>query len=487
MAMIETQPPGTDAASPAPQENQTSGSVETTRGLTGRLRRFRLSLPWNTEDDWERPAPGPEGFRRDVIGVLVALLLSAVMLEFMRGFAFGDGEFANPWLQHLVQASIFVFLVFRRRFPIAVMLLSSATFVIVGVTMPPISQTLGFQAAYFASLYSAVAWARNRRALWLGVTVVITAMFLWIVLGFTLSSSYDEILKTFNIESNEPVGLFPPLTSYVLYSFMLNAAYFGGAIMFGMNSWRSAHQREQLAEQAVQLEAQAADLARKAVIEERLRIARELHDVVAHHISVIGIQAGAARRVLDKKPDAAAGALQTIEASSRDAVAEMRSLLGVLRSSDAETDGPAQRQPEPGLEEIPQLLEDYRHNGLDVKFYQAEQEPGMLANLPAPLALSVYRTIQESLANIQRHSTAGSAVVALRSGSTPATPDVPDGLAARWVEVETVDDGRPRPGTSGTGYGLRGIRERAALHGGITEIGPRDGGGWRVRVRFTLR
>ncbi|MEB7504420.1 sensor histidine kinase [Arthrobacter koreensis] len=482
--MIETQPPGTDTAGPASQEQATTASGDTRGGLAGRIRKLRLSLPWHSEDDWERPAPGPDGYRRDVIGVAVALLLSAVMLEFMRGFAFGGEDSANAWVQHLVQASIFVILLFRRRFPIATMLLGSTAFIVVGVTFPPISQTLGFQAAYFASLYSAAAWARNRRVLWLAVTVVVTAMFLWIVLGFTLSNSYDEILKTFSLDSNEPMGLFPPVTSYVLYSFMLNAAYFGGALMFGMNSWRSAHQREQLAEQAVQLEAQAADLARKAVIEERLRIARELHDVVAHHISVIGIQAGAARRVLEKKPDAAAGALQTIEASSRDAVAEMRSLLGVLRSSDAETDGPVQRQPEPGLDEIPQLLEDYRHNGLDVKFHRAEHEPGVLENLSAPLALSVYRTIQESLANIRRHSTAGSAVVALRSGSTPAGPDSP---ALRWVEVETVDDGRPRQGTGGTGYGLRGIRERAALHGGITDIGPRDGGGWRVRVRFTLR
>lgn len=482
--MIETQPSGTDTGGPAVPGKKPAVSAESLRGLAGRIRTFRLSLPWHAEDDWERPAPGPEGYRRDIIGVGIALLLSAVMLEFMRGFAFGDGDIGNRWVQHLVQSSIFVFLVFRRRFPIVVMLLSSATFVIVGITMPPISQTIGFQAAYFTSLYSAVAWARNRRALWLSVTVVVAAMFLWIIVGFTLSSSYDEILQTFNMSSNDPVGLFAPLTSYVLYSFMLNAAYFGGAIMFGWNSWRSAHQREQLADQAVQLEAQAADLARKAVIEERLRIARELHDVVAHHISVIGIQAGAARRVLEKRPDAAAGALQTIESSSRDAVAEMRSLLGVLRSSDAETDGPAQREPEPGLEEIPQLLADYRSNGLDVKFHRAEHEPGVVENLSAPLALSVYRTIQESLANIRRHSTAGSAVVALRSGSTPAGPDSPP---LRWVEVETVDDGRPRQGTGGTGYGLRGISERAALHGGITDIGPRDGGGWRVRVRFTLR
>ncbi|MBF4994240.1 sensor histidine kinase [Arthrobacter gandavensis] len=481
--MIETQPPGADTAAPPPRKHETT-AANTLKGLAGRVRRFRLSLPWNSEDDWERPDPGPEGYRRDAIGVLIALLLSAMMLEFMRGFAFGDGDYGTAWLQHLAQAAIFLPLVFRRRFPIAVMLASSVIFVAVGVTVTVVSQTLGFQAAYFASLYSAVAWARNRRVLWLGVTVVIAAMFLWIILGLTVSSGLDELIRNFWADEGEAQGLFPPLTSYSLYTFMLNAAYFGGAIMFGWNSWRSAHQREQLAGQAVQLEAQSADLARKAVIEERLRIARELHDVVAHHISVIGIQAGAARRVLEKKPDAAAGALQTIESSSRDAVAEMRSLLGVLRSSDAETDGPARRQPEPGLEEIPQLLEDFRSNGLAVKFHRAGHEPGVLENLSAPLALSVYRTIQESLANIRRHSTAGSAVVALRSGTTPAGPDSP---AQRWVEVETVDDGRPRHGTGGTGYGLRGIRERAALHGGITDIGPRDGGGWRVRVRFTLR
>ncbi|MBD7995839.1 sensor histidine kinase [Arthrobacter sp. Sa2CUA1] len=479
--MIETQPPGTDTAGPASPEKEPTVSGETGRTLAERVHRFRLSLPWHAEDDWERPAPGPEGLRRDMIGVFIALLLSAVMLEFMRGFAFGEGDFVNAWVQHLVQTSIFVFLVFRRRFPITVMLLSSATFVIVGVTVPPISQTLGFQAAYFASLYSAVAWAQNRRGLWLGVTVVVTAMFLWIVLGFTLYSGYDEILKTFNIGSTEPEGLFPPLTSYVLYSFMLNAAYFGGAIMFGMNSWRSAHQREQLAEQALQLETQAADLARKAVIEERLRIARELHDVVAHHIAVIGVQAGAARRVMEKKPAAAAEALQTIETSSRDAVSEMRSLLGVLRSTDTENPEPeadTQRRPEPGIEDLPALIEEYRGNGLAVTFTQVEDRPGALTGLSAPLALSLYRTVQESLANVRRHSTAAAAVVALRTGETGEQ---------RWVEVETVDGGRLRLGTGGTGYGLQGVRERAALHGGSTEIGPRDGGGWRVRLRIPLR
>lgn len=468
-------------AGPAAEGHTGTDVLRARQSLAARLRSLRGNLPWHAESDWERPGPGPEGIRRDMIGVAVAFALSGLMLELMRGWAFGDGDSGNPWLQHLAQAVMFLPLILRRRFPVAVMVLSSATFLGVGLTGTAISGQLGFQAAYFASLYSAVAWARNRRVLWLGVTVVVAAMFLWIILSMTVSSSYDELIAALGVEDGEAQGLLPPLTSYALYTFMLNAAYFGGAIMFGMNSWRSAHQREQLAEQAEQLEAQSADLARKAVVEERLRIARELHDVVAHHIAVIGVQAGAARRVMEKKPAAAAGALQTIEASSRDAVAEMRSLLGVLRSTDsenAEPDADAQRRPEPGLEDLPALVEEYRSNGLAVTFNQVEDHPGALAGLSAPLALSVYRTVQESLANVRRHSTAGFAVVALRSGETGGQ---------RWVEVETVDGGHPRPGTAGTGYGLRGVRERAALHGGTTEIGPRDGGGWRVRVRVPLR
>jgi len=468
-------------AGPAAERTAGPQTPRIRRSLAARLSSLRGTLPWHAEDEWERPGPGPDGLRRDVIGVAIALLLSALMLELIRGFAFGSEETGNLWQQHLAQALMFLPIVLRRRYPVAVMVLSSATFLVVGLTIPAIFGQLGFQAAYFATLYSAVAWAKNRRVLWLGVTVVVAAMFLWIILNLALSSGYDEMTAAFGLENGEAPGLLPPMTSYALYSFMVNAAYFGGAIMFGMNSWRSAHQREQLAEQAAQLETQSADLARKAVVEERLRIARELHDVVAHHIAVIGVQAGAARRVMEKKPAAAAGALQTIEASSRDAVAEMRSLLGVLRSTDTENpepDADAQRRPEPGLEDLPALAEEYRSNGLAVTFNQVEDRPGALAGLSAPLALSVYRTVQESLANVRRHSTAGSAVVALRTGETGGQ---------RWVEVETVDGGHPRPGTAGTGYGLRGVRERAALHGGTTEIGPRDGGGWRVRVRVPLR
>ncbi|MDN3481058.1 histidine kinase [Arthrobacter sp. APC 3897] len=446
---------------------------------------IRERLRKKNDDGWERPAPTPDQMRRDVIGTAAVIVVAALALETSRGFGALGGEDRPFWLQHLVLALMVAPLALRRRFPVSVLLVSSSLFFLLSTYMPAISNQLAFQAAYFASIYSGVAWARDRRLLRLALVAVIAAMGLWLILGFTMSSAYDSFVE--NLKENAPEddetygGLLPPLASYAVYSFLINAAFFGGAILFGLTSWRSAHQRERLAEQAVQLRTQSAELAHQAVVNERLRIARELHDVVAHHIAVIGVHAGAARRVMEKKPETAAGALQTIEESSREAVQEMRSLLGVLRAGDeADPAGDsAHRRPEPGLADLDALVAEHGANGLRVTFTRIEDTPGALENVAAPLALSVYRTVQESLANVRRHSTAGSAVVALRSGST-------DGV--RWLEVETVDDGLPRTGGQpGSGFGLRGIRERAALHGGTAEIGPRAGSGWRVRVRFTQR
>ena len=443
--------------------------------------RIRERLQGKSGDEWERPAPTREELRRDLVGTAVVLLVAAVALETSRGFGAMGGEDRPLWVQHLVMALMVLPLAVRRRFPVTVLLVSSALFLGLSMYMPTLAGQITFQAVYFASIYTGVAWARDRRLLRLALAAVITAMTLWLILSFTVSNAYDSFIEPFLEEDGTHRGLMAPLASYAFYSFLINAAYFGGAILFGLTSWRSAHQREQLAAQAAKLRTQSAALAHQAVVNERLRIARELHDVVAHHISVIGVHAGAARRVMEKRPETAAGALQTIEDSSREAVEEMQSLLGVLRAGDeADTAGPgSHRRPEPGLAELDALVAEHRSNGLRVSFTRVEDVPGALDSVPAPLALSVYRTVQESLANVRRHSTAGSAVVALRTGSA---------RGVRWVEVETVDDGAARPGAgAGSGFGLRGIRERAALHGGTAEIGPRADGGWRVRVRFTQR
>jgi signal transduction histidine kinase len=433
---------------------------------------------------WERPGPRPAQVRRDVAGAGIFLLASLAMVLLTKNMGMRiEGE--ETWRAYTAVALMILPLALRRRFPLGVALVSSALFVGLSYLSPEASMQLSFQAAYFAALYAAVAWARDRRLLWIVIALVLLAMVLWLVIGYTKSSMVESMFEGYE----SPEGPLGQLTAAVLYTSVINLAYFGGAIAVGRASWRAALQRQRLAAQGEQIREQSGELARRAVVDERLRIARELHDVVAHHVAVIGIQAGAARRVLGKNPDAATDALRTIEGSSRDAVAEMRSLLGVLRSETDLAPAGTDRAPEPDLADLRELAEGRTEAGLVVELNCVEERPGDLEDVPGPLGLSIYRTVQESLANVARHSTATKALVTLRTGTDAESSAGPGpGPAPRWVEVEVIDDGRPRNGTEGSGFGLRGIRERVALHGGDAEIGPRRTvDGWRVRARFGLR
>jgi signal transduction histidine kinase len=227
---------------------------------------------------------------------------------------------------------------------------------------------------------------------------------------------------------------------------------------------RSA-QAEAAEERAAHAEGEREENARRAVFEERVRIARELHDVVAHHVSMMGVQAGAARVVIDRDRDKAKEALTAIESSSREAVAELHQLLGFLRQA-GDTDDLA---PQPGLNELPRLAASMRDSDLAV----AVSIEGERRALPPTVDVSAYRIVQEALTNTLKHSVASRADVHLRYW--------PDEL-----EVEIVDDGRPTgaaPSVAG-GLGLIGMRERAALHGGQLSTGHAPGGGFTVRVRL---
>ena len=203
----------------------------------------------------------------------------------------------------------------------------------------------------------------------------------------------------------------------------------------------------------------------QAAAEERARIARELHDVIAHNLSVIVIQAGAAQRVLDEQPDAAREALQQVEVTGRVAMTEMRRLLGVVRRGDDEP----LTVPQPGVASLATLLDDVRAAGLTVTLRTSGDD----RPLPPGVDVSVYRIVQEALTNTLRHAQATRATVDIRY--LPAS-----------VEIEIVDDGHgatdARWDTGGGGYGLAGMRERAGLFDGAFEAGPRSSGGFAVRV-----
>jgi signal transduction histidine kinase len=207
-------------------------------------------------------------------------------------------------------------------------------------------------------------------------------------------------------------------------------------------------------------------VAREAVVEERARIARELHDVIAHHVSMIVLQAGAERRVLDGANTSTREVLETVERTGRSALTEMRRLLGMLRGDANEP-----LTPQPGLTDVPVLVKQLREAGLPVEL----QVEGERRELPVGIELSAYRIVQEALTNALKHAGEASASVNIRYGSDS-------------LELEIADDGRgaSAPVSSG-GHGLVGMRERVALYGGHLDAGRRPSGGFVVRVLLPIQ
>ncbi|MGH9026075.1 MAG: sensor histidine kinase, partial [Acidimicrobiia bacterium] len=223
-------------------------------------------------------------------------------------------------------------------------------------------------------------------------------------------------------------------------------------------------------ERVLERERAREELASRRAGEERLRIARELHDVLAHNISLINVQAGSALHVMNERPEQARTALVAIKDASREALRELRSVLGVLRQVDEE----APRTPTPGLAHLDDLVARAGSAGLDV---QVEVD-GTPRELPAEIDRAAYRIAQEALTNVTRHAGEARATVRLGYGTDELT-------------LQVVDDGDgmvPPPASAvGTGSGIAGMQERAHALGGRLEAGPRPGGGFRVQAKLPLR
>jgi signal transduction histidine kinase len=224
---------------------------------------------------------------------------------------------------------------------------------------------------------------------------------------------------------------------------------------------------EALEERARAAEETRETAALQAVLEERRRIARELHDVVAHHISVMGVLATGARRTLGRDPAAADEALSTIEATGRATLREMRRLLDVLRRDD-ESD--ASLQPQPGVAGLEMLVAQVREAGLNVQL-RVVGEPRVL---DPGVDLTIFRIVQEGLTNALKHA-------------GPASAEVRVEFRADRLLLDVEDNGRGEHGTNGhTGHGLVGMRERISLYGGTLRTGPRRGGGYSVAASIPL-
>ncbi|MFD9813861.1 sensor histidine kinase [Streptomyces sp. NPDC059080] len=232
----------------------------------------------------------------------------------------------------------------------------------------------------------------------------------------------------------------------------------------------------QLQEKADRLEKEREAQARIAVAAERARIARELHDVVAHNVSVMVVQADGAAYVLDSAPDQTRQALETISGTGRQALAEMRRLLGVLRTGEQPESG--EYVPQPGVEQLTDLIDQVRGAGLPVDF----RVDGTPRPLPSGVALTAYRIVQEALTNTRKHGGPDvGATVRLTYGDAELELLIEDD--GRGAQRELYEEG----GADGLGHGLIGMRERVGMVGGSLEAGPCDGGGFRIDAVLPLR
>ncbi len=417
-------------------------------------------------EDYARPSPTVRQRQWDVAtGLLLAAgtVLSAVLA---RSVSSGDDEALTISATEAVLWSLAVALplCLRRRYPVAVLLVVSVAFI--GMQSRAVVEGTMSSIALFSALYTAGAWGRERRITTVARIIVVVAMFCWLfyAISATLWAESEGVF-----DDGPHGGPIPPEIAAVLYTTLFNLLFFAAAYYFGDASWKRARQEEQLQQRTLELARERDESARRAVLAERVRIARELHDVVAHHVSLMGVQAAAARRVLDRDPEMTRQTLGVIEDSGRSAVEEMRRLLVVLRDTD-DNDAKA-APPSPGVDALDQLLDSAANPGLVTKFTVV----GEPVPVTAAVSVSVYRIAQEALTNALKHAGASRIDARLR-------------YLDDAVELELLDNGRgvSLPGTRGSGLGQVGMRERVDLHGGTLDIGRRPEGGYRVRARIPL-
>ncbi|MFJ7076875.1 sensor histidine kinase [Streptomyces sp. NPDC098781] len=272
-----------------------------------------------------------------------------------------------------------------------------------------------------------------------------------------------------------PVGVVAAIVALTIDGILLEVPWgdigFGAFVMSG--AWYLGRRLRLRAGRAARLRQEQAAEARRIVTEERTHIARELHDVVAHRVSMMTVQAGAARMVAAEDPQGALEAMAAVEEAGRQALDELRHLLGVLRP-DAGRDGLG---PQPGLADLPRLVADVREAGLDVTV-----SGGLRDAVPARVDLSAYRIVQEALTNVLKHSGPGTRTeVRLRAESNGITIVVlDDGHGSAVGSVSTGHHGLP-------GHGIVGMRERALLLGGTLDATPRPGGGFRLTAHLPTK
>jgi signal transduction histidine kinase len=413
---------------------------------------------------WVRPPATRAKLRSDLL-LALALAFGAATTSLLYSRTGMYEEVAPTWVWVLGLALCTVPLAVRRRYPVPVAVLVAVGFFVCGQFAVP--EALMVNICLFIALYTVGAWERNRTFAIASQIIIAAAMVAWLVLSLIISSSDPDWLPGVS-----RVGLFSAFATFAVLQIIMNLLYFAGAFFFGMNSWRAAHTRAVLEAQGRELELERQTSAAQAVALDRLAIARELHDVVAHHVSVMGVQAAAARLSLRSKPEAAEQALEIVEQSAQSAVSELHSLVHTLRSPESDEPGSTV-----GVAQLSLLMSESQRAGTPATLIVS----GTPRALPLLVDVALYRVAQEALTNVRKHAGQGArAEVRLR-------------FASDQVEVEIIDDGvrqRAIDHDHRAGLGLQGMRERLGAVGGSLEAGRRDAAskspGFLVRASVPL-
>jgi signal transduction histidine kinase len=355
---------------------------------------------------------------------------------------------------------------------LAVVVFLLAVFVVEGanpddLAIRPLGDVPVFAFFVFAVACGAILWRRSQPLAVLAVTLV-TAELSGVldysqVVGVSFLIALYSVARYVTSERWSYVALgaalvFPLSAPFTGEEMSAADVGFGLVVMAGV--WYVGRRMRFRAERAAELARERAAEARRVVAEERTRIARELHDIVAHRVSLMTVQAGAAKTVAADDPVSALRAMEAVEQAGRQALDELRHLLDVLRP-EAEVDGLA---PQPGLGHVPRLVRQFEDAGLDVSLAMDD----VRTELPARVDLSAYRIVEEALTNVLKHA---------GPGSRTEVRLVSNGQA---ITIEVLNSGRGATILPGSGHGILGMRERAQLLGGSLDAGPRPGGGFRV-------
>ena len=387
-------------------------------------------LPCDALVTWQRAWAR---LRRDAVDALIVALALAVEIEVLA---------KGHELDFAVLAPISLFfvlpLLFRRRYPLVAPCVSLVAFALAATFDPSGLERIDISALAGIAVMIALGAIRDREGAIVGLALGLTT-------GIYVQYRFPDTT------TSDLIGA---------------AVFYAGAWFAGRALATRAEQTRVLRARVAEAEHARAVAAERAAVEERARIASELHDVVAHSVSVMVVQSSGVRRVLREDQHRERDALLSVEQIGRQALTEMRRMLGVMRPGE---EAPAALTPQPGLQHLDHLISQVVEAGLPVTLRVEGERP----QLPPGVDLSAYRIVQEGLTNALKHAPGSNAEVIIR-------------FLDNKVNLEIADDGKEVTVEDGLGQGLVGMRERVALYGGTLEAGPREGGGYVLRAELPV-